>query len=132
MDDQGLEEQGKSKTDDNECEFVEIDILNDPIDDNIASIKQEPLQDQSEPVDEIKPKQVNASAACDEKEGIHLNAFVDSDNSAELKDKSELTSQDCLQKVQFTSVDEGIPDENDVYKRFYFESDHLALKDNAE
>ena len=37
-----------------------------------------------------------------------------------------------LDKVQFTSVDDGEPDETDVYKRFYFESDHLALKENAE
>ena len=38
----------------------------------------------------------------------------------------------CLDKVQFDSLDEGIPDENDIYNRFYFESDHLALKDNSE
>ncbi|XP_046845354.1 ZZ-type zinc finger-containing protein 3-like isoform X2 [Xenia sp. Carnegie-2017] len=37
-----------------------------------------------------------------------------------------------LDKVQFTSVDDGEPDETDVYKRFYFESDHLALKENAD
>lgn len=44
----------------------------------------------------------------------------------------EMSHINYLQKVAFDSLDEGVPDENDIYNRFYFESDHLALKDNAE
>lgn len=44
----------------------------------------------------------------------------------------EMSHINYLQKVAFDSLDEGVPDENDIYNRFYFESDHLALKVNPD
>lgn len=47
-------------------------------------------------------------------------------------ESDEMSHINYLQKVAFDSLDEGVPDENDIYNRFYFESDHLALKHNPE
>ena len=50
----------------------------------------------------------------------------------EAESAGEMPLGSFLEKVQFDELDEGIPDEDDIFNRFYFESDHLALKDNAE
>lgn len=58
--------------------------------------------------------------------------YQDKEISGNNNESDEILDVKCLEKVEFDSLDEGIPDENDVYNRFYFESNHLALKDNPE
>jgi hypothetical protein len=139
MADVSLEEQEQSNSTEIECELDEIDIVSDPIAHEISEGTCEPSPDshRNDTRTDGKCKQVITSATGDKKEGRLSNAVVDSglfeDHEKLVDDETEFpTNKYSLQKVQFTSVDEGVPDEDDVYKRFYFESDHLALKDNAE
>jgi hypothetical protein len=140
MEDKNLEEQGQSNSAENECEFDEIDIVSDPTESKISEINQESSLEGHSHVNErqkdVKSKPVKTFVTSKKKAGCLLNTAVDSglfeDGEKLVKDEREFSNDNCLDKVQFTSMDEGVPDENDVYKRFYFESDHLALKENAE
>ena len=138
MEDNTLEGQGQSNSVENECDYDEIDIISHPAEHEIAEIKRETSSDGhcNERQDyDWKSKHIGTSAASSKKTARFSDAIVDSGISEHreklVKAEGEF-SNNCLDKVQFTSIDEGIPDENDLYKRFYFESDHLALKDNAE
>jgi hypothetical protein len=135
MADNALEEEGQPSLAENECESDEIDIVSHSNEHEISEIKQEYLPDERQNCD-LKSKQASTFAAGSKKTARFSNAVVDSSTSEprerlDIKEEREF-SCNSLDKVQFTSMDEGMPDENDVYKRFYFESDHLALKDNAE
>lgn len=113
-----------------ECELDEIDIENDPIEHNINAFVIKQLDNDVPKPEQNQVKQVDTSASTstDDKKAGHPSNIVELGQQA----KNAFSKEHCFDKVKFTSVDEGVPDETDVYNRFYFESDHLALKDNSE
>ena len=135
MGDQSSEEQVQSNHAENECEFEEIDIVSDPAEDKTPKIQQSRLDGRTTGKHRINGKSVPVKTSTNNKKVCVSNTEEEAGPSGgqiNLKDETKLTCTKSLQKVQFNGEDEGIPDETDAYKRFYFESDHLALKDNAE
>lgn len=137
---------------------VEIDdvdiVLSDPADILVSS--QETVQENScvltedciscdkivesktskcQPLSTLQPTKVCSETNMEYVEGTAQNiklVYQDKEFLENNNESDEILDASCLEKVEFDSLDEGIPDENDVYKRFYFESNHLALKDNPE
>lgn len=121
----------------------EIDIINDPSEQITSkNFKEDPFTlDGTHHTDDMKNYSKSnkmKSFDCDTEIGTSnstADSGVDEIIKNPVKDETsrhKFLSHNSLNKVQFNSWDEGMPDENDVYSRFYFESDHLALKDNAE
>lgn len=136
MDDKSLEEQVQLNFAEDECEFEEIDIVSEPAEGETSKIHQPGLDSHSTGKRSANVESLPAKTSTNDKKARLSNTAAECRPFGErrnvVKDETKLTSTNFLQKVQFTGEDEGIPDETDAYKRFYFESDHLALKDNAE
>ena len=136
MGDKSLEEQVQLNFAEDECEFEEIDIVSEPAEGETSKIQLPGLDSPTTGKRSANVEPLPAKTFTDHKKARLSNTAAESGPFGErrnvVKDETKLTSTDSLQKVQFTGEDEGIPDETDAYKRFYFESDHLALKDNAE
>lgn len=131
----------------NESEVGEVDIISDPADVLVSNVNTSQgkghdgnkdlnsLDKCLEAVEYTRRESFSETRAEDQGD-VNLVPKINKAEGNEFSatnDENELSDISCcLQKVEFDSLDEGVPSENDIYNRFYFESDHLALKDNPE
>ncbi|XP_028394726.1 ZZ-type zinc finger-containing protein 3-like isoform X2 [Dendronephthya gigantea] len=144
MGEKNSEEYKKLDYTEDDCDLDEIDIINDPSEQIISKNYREGpfILDGTHHTDDMKNDlklDKTKNFPCDNREAGTSNSTADSGENEIMKNSvkdetnsREFSNSNSLHKVQFNCKDEGVPDEKDVYSRFYFESDHLALKDNAD